>query len=56
MPPAQATSMDLRKLYLKKITADGTPSLTKKKVQVKKIEKILKNSAIGQNNIDALYK
>ncbi len=52
MPPLQATSMALIKLYLKKMTADGTPSLTKKKVQVKKIDKILKNSAIGQNNID----
>ena len=45
MPPAQETKITFIKLYLKTITAVGIPSLTKKKVQVRKTENIFKNSA-----------
>ncbi len=44
MPPEQATKITLIKLYLNTTTAVGIPSLTKKKVQVRKTENIFKNS------------
>ncbi len=50
IPPEQATKITFIKLYLKTITAVGIPSLTKKKVQVRKTENIFKNSAKFSSN------
>lgn len=50
MPPEQETTITFTKLYLKTMTAEGTPTLTKKKVQVRKTERIFKISAMSQNN------
>lgn len=52
-PPEKVTINTFIKLYLNKTTAEGTPILTKKNIQVIKTEKIFKNSAINANLINS---